>query len=423
MSQLFNKVNLIQLFIFWFPIAFLSIRHGVHVTLYGLLLIFIYELTQNFKRLYVDKRIILIFFSLSAIFIAVLVQQLISQDLSLRSFDGPSRLLFAGFVFLYLCQKNINYIKLIELSIPTGLVLLCTYLYFHPEYFWGHRWANNFVDPNSMGSQATTLALICLFTIYNKSHVFVNILKLSGAACGIYISIKAESRGGWAILPFMLLTWLVIQIKSCGSQPQQVARHYLVIISTLACFIIAAGCLIFLNQAVNSRLTQTIYEISTWFKDPLIHTSAGSRMSMWVASFQLITENWFGYGETAIKQLATNHSQYTGTHQHGLKDLIDAGPHSDILSKGLSFGLLGILSYLALIFVPFYFFIKNLNAINLNVRNAAGTGLLYITGIFIAGLFNENLSLKYLCSFYGLMIACLAAQIFRDCSIELESIK
>lgn len=423
MQQLFNKINLIQLLIFWFPIAFLSIRHGVHVTLYGLLLIFIYELTQNLKRLYVDKRIILIFFSLSAIFMASLVQQLISQDLSLSSLDGPSRLLFAGVVFVYLCQKNISYTKLIELSIPTGLVLLCTYLYFHTEYFWGHRWANNFVDPNTMGSQATILALICLLTINNKTHVYVNILKILGGACGIYISIKAESRGGWATLPFMLLTWLVIQIKSNPPQPHQIARRYLIIASTLTCFIIATGCLIFLNQAINNRITQTIYEISTWFKDPLIHTSAGSRMSMWTVSFQLIIENWVGYGEIAIKQLATNHPQYTGTHQHGLKDLIEAGPHSDILSKGLSFGLLGILSYLALIFIPAYFFIKNLNSINLNVKNAARTGFLYLTGIFIAGLFNENLSLKYLCSFYGLMIACLTAQIFRDSTIEFESMK
>ena len=418
MHQLFNKVNLIQLFIFWFPIAFLSIRHGVHVALYGLFLIFIYELIQDFKKPFINKRIGLIFLSLSSLFIATLLQQLISQDLSLRSFDGPSRLLFAGIVFIYLCQRDINYIKLIEISTPLGLILLCVYLYFHTDHFWGHRWANSFVDPNSLGSQATILALICLLTLNNKSHVCVNILKVLGAAFGIYLSIKAESRGGWATLPFMILTWLVIQIKSNKSQPNQLAKHFLIITSVLISFIIAAGCLMIFNQTINNRLSQIVYEISTWFIDPLIYTSAGSRMSMWVTSFHLIMENWVGYGELEIKQVAANHSQYSGIHQHGFKDLIQAGPHSDFLSKGLSFGLLGIVSYLALIFIPFLLFFKNTDARNHDIKKAASIGLLYTTGVFIAGLFNEALSLKYLCSFYGLMIACLAAQILRDNSRE-----
>ena len=42
---------------------------------------------------------------------------------------------------------------------------------------------------------------------------------------------------------------------------------------------------------------------------------------------------------------------------------------------------------------------------------ASRVGLCYIVGVFIAGLSNEQLSLKYLCTFYGLMIAVLLAQI------------
>jgi hypothetical protein len=38
----------------------------------------------------------------------------------------------------------------------------------------------------------------------------------------------------------------------------------------------------------------------------------------------------------------------------------------------------------------------------------------YITGVFIAGLSNEQLSLKYLCTFYGLMTATLLAQVLQS---------
>jgi hypothetical protein len=44
-------------------------------------------------------------------------------------------------------------------------------------------------------------------------------------------------------------------------------------------------------------------------------------------------------------------------------------------------------------------------------------GMYYITGVFIAGLSNEQLSLKYLCTFYGLMTATLLAQVLQASTI------
>jgi O-antigen ligase len=135
---------------------------------------------------------------------------------------------------------------------------------------------------------------------------------------------------------------------------------------------------------------------------------------MWVASTQLITENLMGYGEISLKEIATQHPLNFGIHQYGVKDLINAGPHSDILSKGLSLGIFGIFSYLFLILLPFFTFFKKITSSSYRIRNAAQIGCIYIAGVFVAGLFNETLSLKYLCSFYGLMIACLAADVLRD---------
>lgn len=421
MSQLLNHSNLIRLLVLWFSIGFLSIRHSVHITLYSLLLLFIYDFFKAHHHHFLNKKNGLIFLSLSGIFLATLIQQTVSWQFNPNAFDGPSRLLIAGLVFLYLYQKNINYIKLIEISIPAGLIFLYIYLQFHTEYFWGQRWANSFVDPNSMGGQTTILALICLLTLSDKSNKYLNLLKILGAFCGLYISTKAESRGGWATLPFMTLTWLIIQIKASASR--STPRNYLIIIRTFFFLVIGTGLLIIFNHSINTRLSHTTYEITTWFKDPLIYTSTGSRMSMWVSSIQLIFENWFGYGEIEIKQIVANHPLYTGIHQHGVKDLIQAGPHSDFLSKGLSLGILGIVSYLALIFTPFLLFFKNITHFNQDIKKAASTGLLYTTGIFIAGLFNETLSLKYLCTFYGLMIACLAAQILRDNSRDPNQVQ
>jgi hypothetical protein len=79
------------------------------------------------------------------------------------------------------------------------------------------------------------------------------------------------------------------------------------------------------------------------------------------------------------------------------------------------------MAYLATIFIPFMFFLKNITFLQTTDRKAVLIGLIYITGVFVSGLFNETLSLKYLCSFYGLMIACLTSQVLFEKSINKQS--
>lgn len=399
------------LFVFIFPLSFMSVKHGVHVSLYGIFILYIYSLIKATKIIFFDKKLIFIFMSLSSLLITTALQQITTINFNFSAWDGPSRLLIAGIALLYLHQKNINYVKILEIAIPTGLILLVIYLSFHQKYYWGHRWANVFVDPNSLGSQSTILSMVCLLSIQPKAKSYLTILKVIGAIAGLYISVKAESRGGWIAIPFMIVIWLILKLrKSNQSSSKETIKtiaiflFFLICITTLAIFI----------DPIKNRFMATIIEIKTWFRDPTIYTSAGARMSMWVAAIQLIQENPIGYGEIAIKDVLKNHSLHSSIYMNGVKDMLIAGPHSDILSKGLSLGILGIVAYLATIFSPVVLFASKVKSRNISTHNAAHMGLIYVTGVFIVGLFNENLSLKYLCSFYGLMIACLTADVLRD---------
>lgn len=410
--EIFNKENLIKVLILWFPISFLMIRHGVHVSLYALLLIYIYELFGKSASASGDKKSIALALSLSGIFLATVIQQSLTFDINFSAWDGPSRLLIAGLAFLYLRQKNINYTKILEVAIPLGLILLWAYLNINQKYYWGARWANNFVDPNSLGSQSTILAMISLLSISLKSTPYINILKILGAICGVYISIKAESRGGWISIPLMSICWIMIQMKQANFWENR--KQALKLISSFLLLIFCIIAIAIFIEPVKYRLLHTIYEITTWFKDPTIYTSAGARMSMWAASIQLMKENFLGYGEIGIKDILINHPLYQSIYLNGIKDMVTAGPHSDILSKGLSLGFLGIISYALIIFVPAIIFSLKIRTQESAAKKAAHIGLMYLSGVFTVGLFNETLSLKYLCSFYGLMIACLAADVLRD---------
>lgn len=408
MHPIFNQSNLIKLLIIWFPISFLMVKHGVHISLYGIFLLFIYDLIKNPTKSASDKKTILITISLGSLLTVTAIQQVASSSLNFNAWDGPSRLLIAGICLLYLQQKNLGYKKYLEIGIPTALILLCLYLSINKTYYWGHRWANSFVDPNSLGSQSTILGMLCILSISISSRSYLNLLKIIGAVCGLYISIKAESRGGWIAIPFMTICWFI-------TQAIQVNKNGLYkIIGALLILTLGIAATAISIDSVGARLAHTLFEINTWFKEPTIYTSAGSRMSMWVAALELISENPMGYGEIAIKDLLSNHPLFTSIHAHGVKDMIAAGPHSDILSKGLSLGFMGITAYLLTILCPAVLFASKIKDNNPNIRDAANLGLIYVTGVLVVGLFNETLSLKYLCSFYGLMIACLTSQVLQD---------
>jgi len=136
-------------------------------------------------------------------------------------------------------------------------------------------------------------------------------------------------------------------------------------------------------------------------------------LSIWLFTFQFAAESLlFGYGEEKnMIMIIQNSPLNIAENEITINTMAMTGPHSDILSKLLSSGIIGLTAYLTLIFVPFYFFWKHCNSVLKDKKRATRIGIYYIVGIFIAGLSNEQLSLKYLCTFYGLMIATLLAQV------------
>jgi O-antigen ligase len=180
----------------------------------------------------------------------------------------------------------------------------------------------------------------------------------------------------------------------------------------------------YFSEKLSTRIIGGYFEILNWFSGANLDTSAGTRLSIWKFSFQFAIESLlFGYGEEKnMMQVLQNSPLNIAANETAINTMALTGPHSDILSKLLSAGLFGLGAYLSLLLVPFTIFWKYRNTRDFNVKQAARIGLFYIIGVFIAGLSNEQLSLKYLCTFYGLIIATLLAQVlYKPSAIELTS--
>jgi O-antigen ligase len=421
-SRLFNaypKLDwLIITAIFMFPITFLAVRHGVHVSLFVLLLIAAHQFwrfgIKNIQFDYPQDLIILLIFS--GLFLSVLISQISRGAIHFAAFDGPSRILFAGIVFIFIKQLNIPYIKILSITIPVGLVCIFLSLQMNPSLNWGGRYATYFVDPNTLGSQTFILGILSTLLTgwaWGRSRA-LSVLLATGGVIGLYISLGTGSRGAWLTAPFLLLLLLILRIgdisRAIETQKERLRLQALMIIMGI---ITIMAISLYLSDTLSVRIISGYVEVQNWFSGKDLEGSAGIRLSMWKFGLQFSSESFlFGYGEEKnMLQILQNSPLNIPANELAIGTMAYTGPHSDILSKLLTSGIFGLVAYLGLVFLPFMIFWQHRNEINPDKKMASRVGLYYITGIFIAGFSNEQLSLKYLCTFYGLMIATLLAQV------------
>lgn len=404
--------------IFAFPLFFMTVRHTVHVPLFLLLLLVIYQgLTKPPVRFGIQTRQdVFIFFVFSSLFLATLISQLFRGTIHFAAFDGPFRLVVAGVAFLFLKQWNLPYIKTLGDAIPLGLIFTFIALKIHPGDSWVDRYAIYFVDPNTLGSQSLILGLLSLLMIrYAKyESIYLLLLKLIGGLIGLYISVGSGSRGAWLTAPFIFFMIFIFRVgdinSALASSKQKMWLQTITII-----FIVFATALasFFLIEKISSRMISAYFEITNWFSGTDLEGAAGIRLSMWKFSFEFANQSLlFGYGEEKNMLLTLQNSPLNiPANQMAITTMAGTGPHSDILSKLLSAGLIGLAAYFLILLVPSFIFWQHRNSKDTDKKIASRIGIYYIVGIFIAGLSNEQLSLKYLCTFYGLMIATLLAQV------------
>ena len=280
-SSIFSISNCILLAVFMFPITFMTVRHGVHVSLFALLLIALIVFFQNkhthFR--FEDKTDLIVVLSFCGLILAVLLGQLFRSKIHMAAFDGPSRILFAGFVYLLLKTRQIAYIKILDVAIPVGLLCVLTAVTLNPGAYWGDRFATYFVDPNTLGSQTFILALIVFLSITSGQGEsrWLLLLKLIGGAAGIYVSIYSGSRGAWLAGPFIFLLFLLIRCGDfCRAQGVERFRIALqtstIVIASIIIFFLA----LYFSDAVSSRVISGYHEIRNWFTGENLDTSTVS---------------------------------------------------------------------------------------------------------------------------------------------------
>lgn len=392
------------------PLLFLTVKGWTNALFLVLFLLALYDICRRpalYWPLWRDRRIGWLTAALASAFVAILASQTLRWDFQAQPYDAPLRPLGGIAVLLYLTARRANFLKIFQWTCPLAVLLCAAGLLVGPDPFakWGGRLSNYFVDPLSLGQYMLLLGVLSAFMInlVEKDGPIAIVLKLAALVAGLWVSVLTESRSGWLAIPVLFVVWLFAVAR---------IRNVMVIASGTAALALACVLAYLVLQPVHMRVDAALIDYRDYFSGSLRDTSGGLRLSLLRASWHLfLSQPLYGYGDNgtpplltipAIRPFYTDLLQYALTHN---------GAHNELFQNMVRSGIFGVISTLMMFGVPFVLFWRAAGS-HIKEASAAGViGLGYIAGVFCFGLSTETFALKYLATFYALMIAALAAQV------------
>ncbi|MFA6051233.1 MAG: O-antigen ligase family protein [Methylobacter sp.] len=403
-----------------FPLLYLAVRgwtNTLAILLFVLALFHFFRLPRSawgIKNINGTEWAVVV--ALASGFLAILIGQLLRQDMATKPYDGPLRMLLAAPIFLLLLKKKIDFVRIFQYTCPLSLLILFVFVHPGPVQMqvWGDRFSTYFVDPNTFGINTMLLSFLCLFSIdaISKDGVALRFLKYAGVLAGFYLEMKSQTRGAWITEPVMLALWAAIYWQSKSKKE--------LLISILISVIAIIGFYFFIDF-FRDRVNSIYYEISSWINKTNTETSAGYRFSFWQISWALFKQSPFcGYGDLGYQSQLLMPQIQSAFSQEVISQMGRNGPHNEYLANMVRSGIFGFIAVSLQFFVPGVVFIRGLKSSIHGIKSASAMGFCLVLGMMITGLSQEVLTLKYTNSFYGLMIAALCASVLWKRPAEVQ---
>jgi O-antigen ligase len=360
--------------------------------------------------------VFLIMAALASPLLAIFLGQLFRQDFSWPYYDSPSRLLFSILILLVITQKRINTCKLFEYSIPATIFISLASILIKPGTVWEpSRITTYFVDPLTFGSISITFGLASLVSIdlLKRDTLLLKLYKFAGFATGIYLSILSGSRTGWLALPIVLMIWCV----------SREFKHKTIIITLTGIMTLIASIMVYhYSSVVHEKINLAFSEVFAYQWDALnLDNSLAMRISFWRMAIYFFEQNPLGgWGDTSFKILinATDIARFAS--QYTREFALHSGFHNEIMTNMVRSGIWGLLSSIAVLFIPLCFFIRQLFSPSILTQKMALFSLCYMICTVISSMSTEVLNLKFTTAFHAMMISCLCGSLLITTTSDKE---
>lgn len=337
--------------------------------------------------------------------IVIFISQLYHRDMIAKYFDSDSRFLLAIPVLLASRHIDKRMLSIIQYAFPLGAIAaLVAALVTNPGETTDA--SISFMNQIHLGDMALLLGFLSLFSMnwIRPDCLIVKLFKITGFISGLCLSVLSTARGGWIAIPVFVFVFIYF-IKS-DRLPNKL------LLTMLSIGVVGLLGYLFI-EPVHQRLWM-IYSDLSQYSGGHEDTSIGIRLQLWNAAIHLISDNpVFGVGAAGFARAMD------GLSASGFITPIAAGlgkqeVHNEILAHTVRFGIFGLVSIMAVYFVPFAIFLRAARSKLHQQKVAAMMGIVVTLGFFVFGLTVETFDLKMTAAFYSMTVAVLLALATQD---------
>jgi O-antigen ligase len=360
--------------------------------------------TKNWRKLFSDWRYIAIVLAFTLPIVAVVFSQLLRGEWVWKYLDAPSRFLLAALAFLWLRSQKIDFIRAFRVVCPLSIWFALAFVWIDPEptRLWGNRFATSIADTNAFGIQIVLLGFLSFMMLQldPPRSWLLKVLLASSVGVAAYLSVGSQTRTGWIALPFLGFVWLYAMRHQW--------RKILVTSSTILALL---GAIFVSYPPVQHRVVSIYSEFDDWVSGNNTDTSGGVRIDLWRAAIELFKHRPLeGYGDYAQFKDYLDLPAVRAVANDFAIDVIRLGVHNELLANALRSGVLGVLCVLGLYLLPLAVFWQGQKGSTGIYRLANFMGIAVVVSFMVFGITLEVFNLKFSASFYGFLIAVLAAQ-------------
>lgn len=399
-----TRMLIISAILLCYPVLLFAMKGGMNSLFFLLVGLSCFTLVRQRQvhPKYFDNNATALAVAFSSAAIAIFLSQAYHGNFDPHPYDGASRFILAIPVYLVLRNVRLRTIASFQYGLPLGAMTALLLITFTSGHYSGtDRASTVFMHPIYFGDLTLMLGFLSLFSInlFNRDTPLLTALKILGCVAGIYVSILSESRGGWIAIPVFLTLWLVVQNKK---------QQYIRLTYALPLLVVTLLAGYFFIGIIQHRIDRIFYELAN-FSNGQADSSIGIRLQLWKAALHLYGNNpLFGVGPDGFAQSMTALRQ-SGFITPEAAKLGRGEVHSQILASMVGLGIPGLLSILAIYFVPLFMFCKATRS-SVNAQRTAGMmGICLTLGFFLFGLSVETFNIKMIVSFYSLTLAVLLA--------------
>ena len=343
--------------------------------------------------------------ALLAPILAVGLSALLRGDSSPPPFDAPSRFLLGVPIFLLVLRARVDATQVLRWVLPLAGVAALASLYVlgRATRFPEGRDTNTLVDPLVFGYLSLTFGLMCLISMTPAQWKQRQWLSLAwrafGVALGMYLSLRSGSRTGWMAVPLVVGAWFYLN-WGCGHP----VRSLVVLLAALA----APALAYWLAPTVQLRADLAWSELASYaWSGVAPDTSIGLRITyLRIAADTFAMHPLAGMGDTSqtpMSQLPT----FPYASPAALEGAFHAAFHNQVVSNAVRYGVGGLLATLALLLLPLAICVRQLKRTTGVAQDNARMGFAYTVTMVVSSASTEVVDLKFLASFYALMVALL----------------